>query len=29
VITGSPDLDAVEETFVGLRDEVTDLLAID
>ena len=29
VITGSPDLDAAEETFTALRDEVTDLLAVD
>ncbi len=29
VITGSPDLDAAEETFAALQDEVTDLLAVD
>ena len=29
VITGSPDLDAAEQTFAALRDEVTDLLAVD
>ena len=29
VITGSPDLDAAEETFAALQDEVTDLLTID
>jgi transcription initiation factor TFIID TATA-box-binding protein len=29
VITGSPDLGAAEETFAALRDEVTDLLAVD
>jgi transcription initiation factor TFIID TATA-box-binding protein len=29
VITGSPDLDAAEQTFAALRDEVTGLLAVD
>jgi transcription initiation factor TFIID TATA-box-binding protein len=29
VITGSPDLDAAEQTFAALQDEVTDLLAVD
>lgn len=29
VITGSPDLDAAEEAFAVLQDEVTDLLALD
>jgi transcription initiation factor TFIID TATA-box-binding protein len=29
VITGSPDLDAAGQTFAALRDEVTDLLAVD
>jgi transcription initiation factor TFIID TATA-box-binding protein len=29
VITGSPDLDAAEQTFAALQDEVTDLLTID
>jgi transcription initiation factor TFIID TATA-box-binding protein len=29
VITGSPDLDAAEQTFAVLRDEVTDLLTVD
>lgn len=29
VIMGSPDLDAAEETFAVLHDEVTDLLALD
>ena len=29
VIMGSPDLDAAEQTFAALRDEVTDLLAVD
>jgi len=29
VITGSPDFDAAEQTFAALRDEVTDLLAVD
>lgn len=29
VITGSPDLDAAEQTFTALRDEVMDLLAVD
>ena len=29
VITGGPDLDAAEETFAALQDEVTDLLAVD
>jgi transcription initiation factor TFIID TATA-box-binding protein len=29
VITGSPDLNAAEETFAVLQDEVMDLLALD
>lgn len=29
VITGSPDLDAAEQTFAALQDEVTDLLTVD
>jgi transcription initiation factor TFIID TATA-box-binding protein len=29
VITGSPDLDAAEETFAALQDEVTNLLTVD
>lgn len=29
VITGSPNLNAAEQTFASLRDEVTDLLAVD
>ncbi|KAB7515606.1 TATA-box-binding protein [Halosegnis rubeus] len=29
VITGSPDLDAAEQTFAALQDDVTDLLAVD
>jgi transcription initiation factor TFIID TATA-box-binding protein len=29
VITGSPDREAVEQTFAALQDEVTDLIAVD
>ena len=29
VITGSPNLDAAEQTFAALQDEVTDLIAVD
>jgi transcription initiation factor TFIID TATA-box-binding protein len=29
VIEGTPDLDAAEETFATLRDEVTDLITVD
>jgi transcription initiation factor TFIID TATA-box-binding protein len=29
VITGSPDLDAAEQTFASLQDKVTDLLSVD
>ena len=29
VITGSPDLDVVEDTFAALQDEVTDIITVD
>jgi transcription initiation factor TFIID TATA-box-binding protein len=29
VITGSPDLDAAEQTFAALQDKMTDLLTVD